>query len=96
MDANIELRIDRLILDGVPAYLRHEIVAAVERTLTQLLAERGLPGAETSTTLTLEPSLIEVSSGARPEAIATQVAQSLYSQVTTGQNHSRLDGRNDL
>ena len=31
MDANIELRIERLILDGVPACQRYEIVAALER-----------------------------------------------------------------
>jgi hypothetical protein len=86
MDTNIELRIERLILEDMPAYKRHEIASAIERALAQLLAEGGLSRAGTSTTLTLDSSLIEISPGAQSEAIAAQVAQSLYNQLVPHQS----------
>lgn len=95
MDANIELRIERLILEGVPAYQRHEIAVALERALSQLLAEKGLPGDWDSTTLRLDPSLVEISPGVKPEAIAAQVAQSLYRQVATSQSSVVLTGKSN-
>ena len=95
MDANIELRIEHLILHDVPAHQRHQIAAAIERALTQLLADQGLPGDRSNHALTLDSSLIEISAGTQPDAIAAQVAQSIYSQMAPGQSLTGVTGRSN-
>ncbi len=77
---NIELEIEKLILEGFPIGNRHRIGAAIEQELTRLLTEQGIPpslsqGGEIPS---LDGGVFEVSANAKPETIGRQIAQSIY------------------
>lgn len=77
---NIELHIEELILHGFPHSDRYQIAEAVERELTRLFAEQGIPaslshGGEVAF---LKGGSFNVALGSKVEAIGTQVAQSVY------------------
>lgn len=77
---NIELHIEELVLHGFAPGDRHEIGAAVERELTRLFAEQGVPvslanGGEIAR---LNGGAFSVTRGSKPEVIGAQVAQSVY------------------
>jgi hypothetical protein len=76
----IDLHIEELVLDGFPPGDRHRIGAALERELTRLLAERGVPagwerGGEAPQ---LNGGSFEAKPGARPERVGAQIAQSVF------------------
>jgi hypothetical protein len=76
----IDLHIEELVLEGFPASDRHRIGAAVERELTRLLTERGLPpglaaGGETAR---IDGGSFEAKPGGRAEAVGRQVAGAVY------------------
>jgi hypothetical protein len=78
--ANVELRIEELVLYDQ----RHRIAAAIEQALARLLAERGLPrGYEEGMppadldTIRLDPNLTAESAGLK-------VAHSIYGQLDAG------------
>lgn len=80
MTKNIELQIEELVLFGFAARDRDLIGAAMQEELTRLLMEKGLSptlgqGAEIPR---LDGGLLEVQSGAKPEAIGIQIAQNIY------------------
>lgn len=77
---NVDVRIEELVLEGFPPGNRHRIGAAVERELTRLLAERGLPpglaqGAEVPH---LDGGSVEMNRTATPEGVGGQVAKAVY------------------
>jgi hypothetical protein len=77
---NIELHIEELVLDGFDHVDRHRIAGAIERELTSLFAERGIPhslskGGEISR---LDGGVFEMAADSRPETIGAKVAQSVY------------------
>ena len=80
---NIELHIKELILHGFAPHDRHLIREAVERELTHLLAEQGVPpslaqGGEISV---LGSGNFEVVPGSKIDAIGSQMAQAIYGGI---------------
>jgi hypothetical protein len=80
---NVELYIEELVLHGFMPGERHHIGEAVERELTRLFAEQGAPPqlSVSSRTARMDVGAFEVSPGSKPEAIGTQVAQTLYGRL---------------
>ncbi len=79
---NIELHIERLVLDGLP--IEHSqgplVQAAVEAELTRLLAENGLASQLQSGGALphLNANAIQLPPGGRPAQLGQQIAQSVY------------------
>jgi hypothetical protein len=82
---NINLHIERLILDGLPIERNQapHIQMAVEAELTRLLAENGVSSAlQASGALQgVRANGIQFIAGSRPADIGTQIAQSVYSGI---------------
>ncbi len=81
---NIKLNIEKLVLHGFSPTDRHRIGAAVERQLTQMLTEQGMPA-----TLSQGGDMSHINGGtfnaapnAKADTIGTQVAQSVYSGLS--------------
>jgi hypothetical protein len=77
---NIELHIEELVLHGFAPKDRHAIGEAIQRELTRLFAEQGVPqsfgrGYEAAR---LDGGAFHVKPGSKADAIGTQVAQSVY------------------
>lgn len=84
---NIELHIERLVVDGVsPAQAASSWVlgAAVERELAQLLASRGLDPALASggTVAALRAPAMPPSTGENADALGRRIAQSVHGSLT--------------
>ena len=82
---NIELHIERLILDGF-SLTRSQgglVQHAVEAELTRLLADAGLsPTLQAGAALAYVPaSAIELGSGNNPTDLGQQIAQSVYGGI---------------
>ncbi len=82
---NINVHIERLILDGLPVTARQgaSVQAAVEAELTRLLAEGGLaadvqPGGALRSVLADD---IRVTMGNHPTLLGQLIAQSVYSGI---------------
>lgn len=89
--ANVKLRIEELLLDGLPYSQRQRIAAALERALQQLIAEQGLPDDAASRALSgIGP--IEVSRHARAETVGQQVAQAVHRQLSSPTRSDNLSG----
>jgi hypothetical protein len=82
---NIELHIERLILDSLPIERSQapHIQAAVESELTRLLTENGLAaslqggGAVSS----VQANAIQLAPGSSPAQMGAQIAQSVYGSI---------------
>ena len=77
---NIELNIEELVLHGFAPGDRYGIGEAVERELTRLLADRGVPeslehGREISN---MDGGAFEVAHGSRAQVVGEQVAKAVY------------------
>ncbi|HEX7239473.1 MAG TPA: hypothetical protein VF263_04330 [Longimicrobiaceae bacterium] len=77
---NVELTIQRLVLHGMEPAAGHGLRAAIEAELTRLIVEEGLPpslagGGEIPR---LPGGTFDVPAGAKPAAVAAQVARSIY------------------
>jgi hypothetical protein len=83
-DYDLELAIERLVLHGIAPQDRHRLGAALQQELTRLLTEQGIPPrlTQASALAQLKVSPCEVSADARPEAIGTQLAQTIYQGLT--------------
>jgi hypothetical protein len=82
---NINLHIERLVLDGLPIE-RHQapyVQAAVEAELTRLLTENGLSfNLQSGGALPrLDANGIQLTSGSSPAHMGKQIARSIYSGV---------------
>ena len=83
---NINLHIERLILDGLP--ITHSqgplVRAAVEAELARLVTENGLAaGLQTGLAVpSVRADAIQLTSGNSPWQIGTQIAASVYSGIT--------------
>ncbi|SFN33360.1 hypothetical protein SAMN05216386_0529 [Nitrosospira briensis] len=79
---NINLHIDRLILDGIniPHSQRHLLQASVEGELTRLLTEGGVAQRSVSGTALphVQASGMNLSSATDPTYLGRQIAQSVY------------------
>ncbi|GAX60148.1 outer membrane protein/protective antigen OMA87 [Candidatus Scalindua japonica] len=84
---NIELHIDKLVLHGFSPHDRYRIGEAVERQLTQMLTEQGMPaslshGGKYSH---LYGGSFNIVQGSKAETIGSQVAQSVYKNMNVSQ-----------
>ena len=77
---SIDLQIDELVVEGVSTADRHTISEAVERELTRLFAEQGVPPA-----ITYRSEIAEVDGGglepdptSNADAIGARVARAIY------------------
>ncbi len=89
---NINLHIERLILDGLPVEARDSALvrAAVESELSRLLSERGIPSdlqTEANQARILAPTL-RLNSPSHAKEIGTQIGAGIYSAFA-GLNHKR-------
>jgi len=77
---NIELNIEELVLHGFTPGDRHRIGEAVERELTRLLADRGVPQslAQGGEVASVDGGAFEVAPGSRAEVVGAQVAKAVY------------------
>lgn len=84
---NIELHIDRLILDGIPLAPAHRplVQAAVEAELARLVAEGGIsPMLQTGGALPRVPGgAIQLTNDNNPHALGQQIAQAVYGGLST-------------
>lgn len=82
---DVELLIERLVLPAMGLADRRAVVEAVERELTRLLAERGVPpGLSGDGPVSVSPPAVTVAAGARPGAIGARVAEAIYASVAGG------------
>ena len=81
----VELHIEELVLEGLPAKDRERIGMAVETALARLLEERGLPPALAlgENTADISAGDVDIQPGATPEAIGEQIALVLYEGLGT-------------
>ena len=83
MPKNIELHIEELVLHGFSPGDRYRIGEAVERELSRLLADRGVPqslerGGEVAN---MDGGGFEVAQGSSAQVIGTQVAKAVYGEL---------------
>lgn len=80
MRQKVELHIDELVLEGFFAEDRYRIGEALEKELTRLFEERGVPGSLTSESEmdTIKGGSFQVAPGARAERVGSQVAGAVY------------------
>lgn len=78
--ANVELHIEELVLHGFSPADRYRIGEMVERELTRLFAEEGIPAALASglETERLDAGAFQVAANSRAETIGAQVAEAVY------------------
>lgn len=81
--ANVELRIEELILHDLPYDQRHRVAAAIEQELKRLLAEHGAPPGFDDGTPPVDAGTVHVSPNLTAESMGIQVAGSIYGQLAT-------------
>ena len=77
---NINIHIEELVLDGFPVSDQNRITAALQQELHRLLGQGELPVMLTrdGSVVRLDGGTVRLESGATPETMGKQVAQSLY------------------
>jgi hypothetical protein len=80
---NINVHIERLILDGLPVDGRQGSVlkAGVEAELVRLLGEKGLSGISATMVERLSGGMIQLTGKSRPADLGQQIAQSIYTAM---------------
>jgi hypothetical protein len=80
---NINIHIERLILDGLPATVSQgsEVQTAVAAELTRLLTEQGLDRVSESAMPRLSAESVQLSKEIRPTQLGTQIAKKIYSAL---------------
>ena len=84
---NIELHIERLIVEGLPvSYAQRPLLqAAVEAELMRLLAEGGLAEGLAGGIMvpSLQGGVLQLGGASDPAALGVQIAQSVYGSIGT-------------
>ena len=90
---NINVHIERLILDGVPVAAGQESVlrAGLEAELIRLLGKEGLSGISASALERLSGSTVQLDRESKPALLGQQVAQSIYTAMCPNGAASRVD-----
>jgi hypothetical protein len=82
---NINLHIERLVLDGLPVEAKDSAMlrAAIEAELTRLLTENGLSsGLQTGGVLPrLQANAIQLGTGGTPPQLGRQIARTVYGSI---------------
>jgi len=93
MKPNIEFDIEELVLDGFPHGDRYLIGDAVQKELTRLLVERGVPSplALGGDYPLLDAGWVQLGLESNPKTIGTRIAGTLYQgfQPTTNNKERR-------
>ena len=79
--ASVELRIERLVLDGVAPGDRYDIADAVRSELARLLAQQSVPPANLNPALTarrIDAESIHIDNGMRAARVGEQIAQAIH------------------
>jgi hypothetical protein len=78
--AGVELHIEELVLEGFAASDRHRIGDMIERELSRLLSEQGIPASLASgqARAHLDAGACQVAAGSTAEHVGAQVAQAVY------------------
>lgn len=81
---NINVSIERLVLDGLPVSRTQGalIQVAVETELTRLLAERGLTHSSIGAVPYLSANSIQVTRDGKPAQLGHEIAQAIYGSLT--------------
>ena len=80
MPSKIELEIEELVLHGFASRDRHLIAEAIERELSRLLAEQGIPASMTQSheITRLDGGSFEIEPNSKPEDFGSRVAEKIY------------------
>lgn len=85
---NIDLKIERLIIDGLNLAPGHgaRVKTTVETELSRLLTARGLPqGLQNGAALPdVRPASIQVSADSNPSCMGRQIARAVYGSIGKG------------
>jgi hypothetical protein len=80
--AEVDLRIDELVLHGVAARDRHRAADAIERELAQLIAARGVPPSLAAGSVADAPApAVVLPRGAGPDELGREVAVAIYQAI---------------
>jgi hypothetical protein len=96
MSGDLDLRIDELVLHGFAPHEQYRIRDALERALTRLFRDRGIPTglASGATSPALDAGAFTVVAGSSPAAVGEQIALSLYERL--GVASGGLAGGHDM
>jgi hypothetical protein len=91
---SIDLRIDRLVLAGIPAGERFRIADAMNRELTRILSEQGFPFASHDSTVRehLDGGDISLERNGSSETLGNLVAQAVYRGISNPESKVVSDG----
>lgn len=80
---DVELHLEELVLHGFSPGDRYRIGEAVERELTRLFIEQGVPPslAQGGEVAHLDGGMFKVAPGSKAEAIGAQIAQAVYGEL---------------
>jgi hypothetical protein len=97
-NANIELRINELVLHGFARGDRERIGAAVQQELQRQLTEQGFAHAllQPGNVRRLDAGAIQIQQGGQAETIGRQVAQAVYGSVTGEQSRRAAQAGGNL
>lgn len=89
---NVDLHIERLVLDGLPLNQRQSVVLqnALERELSRLLEHRGLDTPTGSAVPRLPIAAIQLSAGGQPAQWGRQIARTLYTGIASSPSANRV------
>ena len=81
--ASVEVRIDRLILDGVALGDRYRVADAVQSELARLLIEQGVPANRNPAAheRQIDGGTIHIASGMRAASVGVQIAQAIHGSL---------------
>lgn len=93
---NVDLHIERLVLDGLPLNQRQSVVLqhALERELSRLLDHRGIDAPTGSAVPQLPIAAIQLSAGGQPAQWGRQIARTLYTGIASSPSAHRLPPQN--
>jgi len=77
---DLEINIEELVLHGFPPVDKYRIGQAVERELSRLFRDEGLPGSlsHEGSADKIDAGSFGILQGAKPEAIGSEVAKAVY------------------
>jgi hypothetical protein len=90
---SIDLRIDRLVLAGIPAGDQFRIADAMNRELTRILSEQGLPSTLRNLPAhdRLDGGNVALEHGVSSETTGNLIAQAVYRGISNVESKSRSD-----
>jgi hypothetical protein len=90
--ASVLVHIEELVIDGLAPEDRHRLSETIERELTRLLNEHGIPGTlgESRDMAYLDSAVVHLRPNATPEVIGVEVAQAVYGGFEQGANTTSM------